>query len=226
MSKHITPAELAEIVTALLVDPDAKMHMNHPEEHSNFIQDIARAVALRCGGDIVGVSPLEDFEQMDDGERCSALVSVYPDGELPSLRNNIWSPYDGQDDWEMEQEDADALDIPLGRALTDQDVKYIRTLRQSMLIKRDFKVPFIINDGAGSEGGEPVYGNAVMEQSGGLSLCFEGYTDHSSEDDCGFPVFVEVYDGQLQLRAYADVNCDDPTHVISLEGASNQARVD
>jgi len=49
MSKQILPNELAEIVTGLLVCPDAFNELSVPEKHMAFMADIGRVVCEHCG---------------------------------------------------------------------------------------------------------------------------------------------------------------------------------
>ena len=57
-----------------------------------------------------------------------------------------------------------------------------------------------------------------------LLLKFDGHGDHDSPDGEGHPVMIEFYDGQVRVVVYADVNDENPTHVIPLEGARESAR--
>ena len=67
--------------------------------------------------------------------------------------------------------------------------------------------------------GDEVEGSADAKSDLGVSLYFEGYGDMTSQDDCGTPVYIEKYDGELKVRIYGDINSEEPTHNISLEGA-------
>ncbi|MFQ3190904.1 MAG: hypothetical protein ACI936_002040 [Paraglaciecola sp.] len=58
----------------------------------------------------------------------------------------------------------------------------------------------------------------------GLSLGFAGYSDLSSDDFSGAPVYIEKFEGKLLVRIYGDINSDEATHQISLEGASITCR--
>jgi len=56
-----------------------------------------------------------------------------------------------------------------------------------------------------------------------LMIGVEGY-----EEKCGdgndFPILIELHDGELKVRLWGDVNEEDPTHCISMEGAKKSAR--
>ncbi len=41
-------------------------------------------------------------------------------------------------------------------------------------------------------------------------------------DSC--PLLVELYEGQLCVVVWGDINREDPTHIISLKGARTSAR--
>ena len=59
----------------------------------------------------------------------------------------------------------------------------------------------------------------------GIDISPEGYGDMTSEDGMGCPVYLEVHpeDG-LRLLVWADINQENPTHIIPLEGAKESAR--
>ena len=83
------------------------------------------------------------------------------------------------------------------------------------------KVDFQLHD----EGtGENVTGYIDFKSDLGIGLHFDGYGDSGHEDDVGIPIFIEKYDGELLIRAYGDINSDEPTHNVSLEGARLEKR--
>jgi len=57
-----------------------------------------------------------------------------------------------------------------------------------------------------------------------IALRPEGYGEASAGDGSGFPVLIEKWDGELRVIVWADINRQDPTHIISLEGARESAR--
>ena len=76
---------------------------------------------------------------------------------------------------------------------------------------------------AADESGEEV--NATVELEGrGISLRVEGYGDASTMPGYGSFALLERYEGELRLVVWADISSCDPTHIISLEGASEEAR--
>ncbi len=58
----------------------------------------------------------------------------------------------------------------------------------------------------------------------GVSLYAEGYGDCGSTEGHGTPVFIELYKGELRVLVWADINQEDPTHVIPLGGAREDRR--
>lgn len=52
-----------------------------------------------------------------------------------------------------------------------------------------------------------------------LEISFEGYGDFCSQDSLGSPLVIEYYQGEIRIVIWANINQEDPTHVISLEGA-------
>ena len=54
----------------------------------------------------------------------------------------------------------------------------------------------------------------------------EGYGDYTSADGLGMPIVLEHYEGELRLLVWSDINQEEPTHIISLEGAREDKRKD
>ena len=53
----------------------------------------------------------------------------------------------------------------------------------------------------------------------------KGYGDaNSSDGGGGCPIMIEIWEGQLRLVAWADINKQDPTHIISMEKAQESLR--
>lgn len=63
---------------------------------------------------------------------------------------------------------------------------------------------------------------AVYARGSGICIESEGYSDHGSED--GTIVAVEVHEGHLRLLVWSDINVEDPSFIIDLEGARKSAR--
>ena len=63
------------------------------------------------------------------------------------------------------------------------------------------------------------------ESDEGVYIRLEGTGDATSGVGAGYPVLVEVYNGQPCVRIWADINQEDPTHVIYLHGALEKLRV-
>lgn len=57
-----------------------------------------------------------------------------------------------------------------------------------------------------------------------LLIGAEGYGEKTAFDGGGHPVVIEFYKGELRLLVWGDINSEDPTHTISLEGARESAR--
>lgn len=58
----------------------------------------------------------------------------------------------------------------------------------------------------------------------GIAIGFNGYGDFHGDEDNGTPLYIEWYGGDLRVMDYADINTDEPTHVISLKGAHKSYR--
>lgn len=61
--------------------------------------------------------------------------------------------------------------------------------------------------------------------SGSLWFSADGYGDFSSQDDCGRPVMIEWYEGQLWVVVWGDINSEEPTARIPLTGARESERM-
>lgn len=58
----------------------------------------------------------------------------------------------------------------------------------------------------------------------GVGLRIDGHGVAGCADEFGFVVFVEQADGVARVLVYADINTDDPTHVIPLNDALIERR--
>ena len=65
---------------------------------------------------------------------------------------------------------------------------------------------------------------AITEGSCGILISPEGYGDKMSRDGQGSPILLEQCDGVLRLVVWADINQEDPTHIINLSGAQEGCR--
>lgn len=52
----------------------------------------------------------------------------------------------------------------------------------------------------------------------------EGFGNATMTDGHGVPVILELWEGRLRLLVWADINQEDPTHIIDLEGAREDKR--
>jgi len=90
-------------------------------------------------------------------------------------------------------------------------------------MKAPAEFEFVLGDAGGVD--RQLKGRATAGPNG-LELRFEGYGDHSSPAGHGAPVFIELHDGALKVHVWADINKEDPTHSIDLDGARETARSD
>lgn len=59
---------------------------------------------------------------------------------------------------------------------------------------------------------------------GKIAIFPDGYGDKTSLVGEGCPLLLDYYEGQLQLIVWDDINAEDSSHVISLEGAREDRR--
>jgi hypothetical protein len=64
----------------------------------------------------------------------------------------------------------------------------------------------------------------VVATPRGVTLRFAGYGDHCSLPGDGEPLLVENRGGTPYVVVWADINREEPTHLVSLEGAAEAAR--
>ena len=58
----------------------------------------------------------------------------------------------------------------------------------------------------------------------GISIRAEDYGDKTSAEGHGTPIYLEYANGELILRVWADINQEEPTHVIPLGRATELYR--
>lgn len=102
MSKQILPAELAELVCGLLLNPNILGELDSKERHQAFMLDIGRVIADHCGGHVNGINGPDWEEGYLQEEQSSPMLSVSPNDSLPSINKCIWSYFD-PDGWEDEE---------------------------------------------------------------------------------------------------------------------------
>lgn len=85
MSKQITAAELAEVITKLLTQPDAVGELGEAKAYQDFMTDIAQVVCDHCGGEVRHpADPLDDVW----------YVGIHGNDSLPNSEGGIWADYD------------------------------------------------------------------------------------------------------------------------------------
>jgi len=88
-------------------------------------------------------------------------------------------------------------------------------------------LPFDLADGeASAQRGEnnTVVGALEINDGVGVSLKFDGFSTIDCQDNVGAPIHIEFYAGELRVLVWSDINKDDPTHIIPLNGAQNSNR--
>jgi hypothetical protein len=59
-----------------------------------------------------------------------------------------------------------------------------------------------------------------------ITIHIEGYGDYYSTDEASEPIMIDISGGKLNVILWGDVNGQDPTHVIDMEGARKEKRVE
>lgn len=58
----------------------------------------------------------------------------------------------------------------------------------------------------------------------GIEVDFKGYGTRCQDEGYGYPVLIEIRNGVPHVLIWTDINNEDATHVISLEGAAESKR--
>jgi hypothetical protein len=99
------------------------------------------------------------------------------------------------------------------------------SLTSTTISKNIYHQPFSLFD-LGEPSNSDATGYVDFSSTDGLSIRFNGYGDDSGDDHSATPIYIEWYEGDLRVLLYADVNKDEPTHVVSMAGAHNNAKID
>lgn len=94
MSKQIQPSELANIVTALLIDPNKIGEDMTGDSHCRFMTEIAKVVCDFAGGEVT-----HDTVEFDG----KIYISIGPTDSLPS-GGGVWGGFD-VDGWQSDEND-------------------------------------------------------------------------------------------------------------------------
>jgi len=187
------------------------------EQHQNFMLDIGRVVADYCGGTANWINE-QDFEDnyLSDDTR-SPMLSVSPNDSLPSLNRNVWALFDTSG-WEGEEVDG----IEIGEPMSQKEISDLKMKLQALLIGDNFKIPFKLKEKAFN--GDSTAGTIISDEQG-IYFQLDGYSDCSSDDNKGFPLYVEKYEEEVNLVVHANINIEDTTHFIPLAHARNENRL-
>lgn len=64
----------------------------------------------------------------------------------------------------------------------------------------------------------------ISAEFGRIYIAFKGYGDCTSKNGRGIPLIIEYFDKELLVRAYSDINREDPVMNINMEGAKENKR--
>ena len=64
----------------------------------------------------------------------------------------------------------------------------------------------------------------LLSEAGKLWIRPDGYGDKTSQDGCGYPIGLEIWEGRLRLIIFDDINREDPK-IIDLEKARESGRI-
>ena len=109
--------------------------------------------------------------------------------------------------------------VDIGELLAE--ARSVLTQRQALEGCKDVtSITHTLNDG----GDRDDHLACVVELGQMISIGFDTYGDCGTAEGYGRPVAIELYDGELRVLVWSDVNYEDPTHIISLAGAKEASR--
>jgi len=65
---------------------------------------------------------------------------------------------------------------------------------------------------------------SISSLNGKIYIKFKGYGDCSSKDGYGEPIVIDYFNDTLKVLVWSDINKEDPTFSINLEGAKESNR--
>ena len=95
MSKQLTPADLAKLVTALLTNPASVGELETDEKFKRFVTDIAETVCDHVGGEV-----RHEADYLDD----ICYIGIHGNDSLPE-DGGVWKDFDKEGEL-FEQSDA------------------------------------------------------------------------------------------------------------------------
>lgn len=127
MAKLLSPKELAELVSGLLIQPELFGELDDRHNYHDFILAIGNVVAQFCGGEPIAVEyhpPLANHEPS-----YTPMLVVNPNDSLPSLHGSVWSYFDprGWDDLPL------PTGIELGQEPLPERILNVRSALQRIL---------------------------------------------------------------------------------------------
>ena len=105
--------------------------------------------------------------------------------------------------------------VPLFDAEIDELCEEINSSTQHPII------PFVLEDAGDCE---CKVGGRIELWSRGIEVFVDCYGTKCMNPGHGFPVYIEVYNGELRVLVWSDINEEDPTHAITLEEAREAKR--
>jgi len=191
---------------------------NWNEDHHGY-DDLCECVAKGEEPDHCCVwEPLEHMAwekviELIDTNAQSILLMLKETLEL-AKKGIVESAIDGSLDSDMNQIDMNHM-VELGLGTKNTCVSNNATSKT---------VKFVISNGDNLLKDKAEVSISVRSFGHILGLQIEGYSDCCSNDSKGMPIYLENHSGKLCLVVFADINQEDPTHMISLCNTRNEAR--
>jgi hypothetical protein len=99
-------------------------------------------------------------------------------------------------------------------------MRYVYNERRKIMTE----LQVILSDARETGDGTDAVSVAVEKHNLGLGIKIEGYG--CWDDDDAAPIFIERYDGVVRVLIWDNINQEDPSHIITLEGARHEERIE
>jgi hypothetical protein len=91
-------------------------------------------------------------------------------------------------------------------------------------MQNEMIIPYELTDQCDQPNDKPHLPIKIVGNGGQILIGFEGYGEHGADVEHATPVLIEVWDGKLRVIVFGDINNEDPTHTIEMEGARESNR--
>ncbi len=110
--------------------------------------------------------------------------------------------------------------------MSDEEFQRLRESLTTFLDSDKAGVPFEIEDVLDDNNEHSNLKGGLCVTNRGVHFTFEGYGDYISEPGHGVPLMVEYCEGSPRVVAWNDINQEDHTDIVYLDGAKETRRLE